>query len=96
MEPWRGDTPSYDSGAWRRVLEESDLFAPGGESHVAWEQPTDPGAWSDRVASVSFIAALTGVDRTRVLDQVRAVAAATPAPLALRYVADVYLFTGTT
>ncbi len=92
-EPWRGDTPSYDSGAWRRVFEDGDLFAPGGESHVAWEQPTDPGGVVDRVASVSFIAALTGADRTRFLDDVRAVAAATPAPLALRYVADVFLFT---
>jgi ubiquinone/menaquinone biosynthesis C-methylase UbiE len=93
MEPLRGDTPSYNTGAWRHVLESDELFAAGREYHVPWRQRVDVDGVADRVASVSFIAALSPRDRTRFLDQVRAAASAVAPPLALVYVADVFAFT---
>ena len=92
MEPWRGDTPSYDSGQWRRALEPFDLFGPGGEFHVPWRQPVDVDGVADRVASVSFIAVMSDTNRSRLLDDVRALAAEMPPPLSLAYVADVFTY----
>jgi hypothetical protein len=47
---------------------------------------------ADRVASVSFIAALPEAERARLLDRVRAVASEMDPPLALPYVADVFAY----
>jgi SAM-dependent methyltransferase len=93
MEPFRGDTPSYDSGDWRGVLTSEEWFRPAGEFHLGWRQPVDVDGVADRVASVSFIAGLAPGDRARLLDQVRQVASATEPPLALTYEADVFAFT---
>jgi SAM-dependent methyltransferase len=92
MEPLRGDTPSYDTGQWREALEPDDLFAAGGETHVPWRQPVDIDGVADRVASVSFIAALPGDERARLLDELRAVASEMAPPLSLSYVADVFVY----
>jgi SAM-dependent methyltransferase len=93
MEPWRGDTPSYDSGAWRDVLQPARLLAATAETHVPWRQPVDIEGVADRVASISFIAAMDRSDRERLLDQVRVAAADVAPPLELAYVADVFVFT---
>lgn len=78
MEPFEGDAPRYDHGEWRRVFP-----APGfGElrertfphAHIG---PPDQ-VIVDRVASVSFIAALDESSRARVLEQVRDLIARTP------------------
>jgi ubiquinone/menaquinone biosynthesis C-methylase UbiE len=92
MAPARGETPQYDTGAWRRALEPGDLFAPEGEFHWSWRQPVDVEGVADRVASVSFIAALPEAERARLLDRVRAVASEMDPPLALPYVADVFAY----
>ncbi len=93
MEPLRGDTPSYDTGAWRRAVEPGDLFTSEQELHVSWRQPVDVDGVADRVASVSFIAALPAGDRSRVLDRIRALASEMPPPLTLAYTADAFVFT---
>jgi len=93
MEPFRGDTPSYDSGAWRDAFASEEWFTPAGEFHLGWRQPVDVDGVADRVASVSFIAGLDPDDRARLLDRVRQVASATEPPLALTYEADVFAFT---
>jgi hypothetical protein len=69
-----------------------DLFTAGGEFQVPWRQPVDVDGVADRVASVSFIAALPDDERDRVLDRIRAVASEMEGPLALEYVADVFVF----
>ncbi len=92
MEPLRGDTPSYNTGEWRHVFDDGELFATGEEFHWSWRQPVDVEGVADRVASISFIAALAADDRSRFLDRVRAVAAEIEAPLTLAYVADVFVF----
>jgi SAM-dependent methyltransferase len=92
MEPQRDDTPSYDTGSWREALAPQTLFAAPDEVHVSWRQPVDVEGVADRVASVSFIAALADDDRSRLLDRVRATAAARPAPLSLAYTTDVFVY----
>jgi ubiquinone/menaquinone biosynthesis C-methylase UbiE len=92
MEPMRQGTPSYNTGQWRQALEPGHLFAAEGELHVPWRQPTDVEGVADRVASVSFIAALPEGDRRRLLDRLRGVASAMAAPLSFSYVADVFVF----
>lgn len=92
MEPSRGDTPSYTTGLWRGALEPGGPFTGRGEEHVSWRQPVDVEAVADRVASVSFIAAMAPGDRARLLDRVRAVASEVTPPLSLAYVADVYIW----
>jgi SAM-dependent methyltransferase len=93
MEPERAGTPSYETGVWRRALEPGDLFEVADEFHVRWSQPTDVEGVADRVASVSFIAAMAPADRDRLLDRVRAEAGALDRPLAFSYEADVFTFT---
>jgi SAM-dependent methyltransferase len=95
MSPWRGSTPSHESGAWRRALEQgvgAELFAPEAEAHVPWRQLLDVEGVVARVASVSFVAALAAPERARLLDDVRAAAGAFPPPPALPYVADAYCY----
>jgi SAM-dependent methyltransferase len=79
MAPFEGDAPRYDHGEWRGVFP-----APGfgtlheksfAHSHVGPPEQVIV----DRVASVSFIAALDAPARERVLDQARVLIAATPA-----------------
>jgi hypothetical protein len=92
MEPLRGDTPSYNTGEWRRALAPAHLFAAGGEIQVPWRQPVDVDGVADRVASVSFIAALPDGEKAEVLDRIRTVASELEGPLALEYVAEVFVF----
>jgi ubiquinone/menaquinone biosynthesis C-methylase UbiE len=92
LEPVRGETPSYVTGAWRRAFDAGDRFCPAGTTHVAWRQPVDVDGAVARVASVSFVAALPDDDRARLLDRVRGVALATAPPMALAYTTDVYCY----
>jgi hypothetical protein len=91
MEPLRDGTPSYDTGSWRDALAPETHFGAPDEVHVSWRQPVDVEGVADRVASVSFIAALAADDKSRLLDRVRATASALPAPLSLAYTADVFV-----
>jgi SAM-dependent methyltransferase len=91
MEPYEGDAPRYDHGEWRRVFP-----APGfGElreraiPHAHIGPPEQ--VILDRVASVSFIAALDDATRARVLDEVRALIDSTPALAAHREVSFPYV-----
>lgn len=79
MAAYEGDAPRYDNGEWRTVFP-----APGfGElqersfPHVHVGPPEQ--VIVERVASVSFIAALDERSRARVLGEVRALIDATPA-----------------
>jgi SAM-dependent methyltransferase len=89
-EPLRGSTPSLGSGEWRGVFEGSSLFRPVSERKVAFELPLDPDTFIDRIASVSFIAALDDAPRSGLLERVRQLAAEHPEPWS--YVAEAYVF----
>lgn len=90
IEPYREGTPSLGSGAWRGPLERSPLFAPVGELKVPFEQRLDAEHFVDRIASISFIAALDPGERDGVLTRVRELAGRHPEPLA--YDSEVYVF----
>jgi SAM-dependent methyltransferase len=78
MTPYESDAPRYYKGEWRRVFP-----APGfGELHEQSFRHVHVGSPEqvivDRVASVSFIAALDESTRGQVLERVRGLIAATP------------------
>ena len=78
MAPYEGDTPRYQSGAWR-VLFPGNGFGPLSErrfSHVHTGSPAR--IIVDRILSVSFIAALPPAERDRVAARLWELIAATP------------------
>ena len=65
VAPHRGDAPSYRS----HPFDGAPLFSPAGNMQTRW---THTAEVAQRVASISFIAALPDAERERVLDQARA------------------------
>ncbi len=92
VNPWRGDTPTHGNGAWRGAFEKTGAFTLAAERHVPFEQPLQATQLLNQVASISFIAALDENRRLEVLAEVRALTATVPAPLALSYVTDVFVY----
>jgi SAM-dependent methyltransferase len=79
IAPYEGDAPRYDGGEWRKVFP-AQGFGPLHETPFPHAHTGAPErVIVDRVASISFIAALDPPERRRLLDQVRALIAATPA-----------------
>jgi SAM-dependent methyltransferase len=78
MTPYEGDAPRYSNDEWRRLFP-APGFGELRERAFAHEHTGPPEqVIVDRVASVSFIAALEEATHRRVLDEVRALIAATP------------------
>jgi SAM-dependent methyltransferase len=92
IEPYHGDTPRHQRGAWRPPLESSTLFTPVAELEVPYEQELNVDAVVDRVASISFIGALPESDRTDVLGRVRELASEQAAPLRLGYTTEAFAY----
>lgn len=88
VAPWRGDVPAHRSERWRQAFATSQLWAPAQEAEFPNVQSMDREGPVARVASISFIAALPDADRTRVLDQVRALVATCPEPIELAHVCE--------
>ena len=76
IAPYRGHTPALRTNAWRAAFERTELFGPLEAHAFPNEQSLDADGLADRVASISFIAALDDAERTRVLRAVRALAGA--------------------
>lgn len=76
IAPYRGHTPALRTNAWRAAFECTELFGPLEAHAFPNEQSLDADGLADRVASISFIAALDDAERTRVLRAVRALAGA--------------------
>jgi SAM-dependent methyltransferase len=78
MSPYEGDAPRYYRGEWRHVFPARG-FGELREKNFPHAHIGPPEqVIVDRVASVSFIAALDAATRRRVLDGVRGLIAATP------------------
>jgi SAM-dependent methyltransferase len=92
IEPYHGDTPRHQRGAWRPPLESSALFTPVAELEVPYEQELDSEGVVDRVGSTSFVAALPEPERADVLGRVRALAVGWPEPLRLGYTTEAYVY----
>jgi SAM-dependent methyltransferase len=100
MEPHRGDAPAYRTGKWREAFEGTRLFEPLRQAEVAHVHHLTPDRVLARVASVSFIAALPGAERERVLGEVRELLATDPdtrdrAQIELPYRTEIFWTYGT-
>ncbi|MBV9047699.1 MAG: class I SAM-dependent methyltransferase [Solirubrobacterales bacterium] len=92
IEPYHHDTPSHRSGAWQRALQASDLFTPTHELKVPFEQVLTPNQFVDRIASISFIAALPDRDRRAPIEAIRRLAVSSGERIALGYVTEVFVY----
>jgi len=99
--PYEGEggvkIPRFRHGTWKRALDESTLFTPAGEDAMDYAEPMTVERLVDRVDSTSFIAALPEDERTKVDDQVRALAAEHPdlkgrETFEFPYVTEVYVY----
>lgn len=77
--PYEGEggvkIPRFRHGTWKRALDESTLFTPVADETMEHAESMTVERLVDRVESTSFIAALPEGERTKVDDQVRALAA---------------------
>jgi hypothetical protein len=93
-----GSAPRYRTGAWRAAFDSArDLFRPLEEDRFRHVHPLSPEGVVERVASVSFIAAMEERERAEVVAEVRALLATHPATagkdeLPLAYLTDVFLW----
>ncbi|MBD2001308.1 methyltransferase domain-containing protein [Leptolyngbya sp. FACHB-541] len=71
ITPHEGDAPRYRTGQWRTAFEQTDLFTPLETQIFSYAHQYDLDAAIDRVASISFIAALNAQTQQTVLRQVR-------------------------
>ena len=78
MSPHEGDAPRYDHGEWRAVFPARGFSALRERSYAHSHVGPAEVVIVDRVASVSFIAALDVAARGAVLDEVRALIATKP------------------
>ena len=74
VEPYRAGTPTHRLDVWRAAFDRTSLFARLSEHELPNEQRLDAGGMEARVGSISFIAALDGPERRRVLERARAIA----------------------
>jgi SAM-dependent methyltransferase len=88
----RRSAPSEHEQPWRASIAASPRFAAGELRSFAWEQPHTASELSERVASVSFVAALDEGERAPLLARVRALVAGEPEPFPFRYRTDVYVY----
>src|SRR5579884_194726 len=89
-EPLRGSTPSVGRGDWRVALADSRLFTVHREHTVKFEVRVDHDTFVDRIASISFVAALEEAQRRQVLDRVHALAREHPEPWS--YVTEIHVY----
>jgi SAM-dependent methyltransferase len=92
IEPHRGDTPSHYQSPWRQPLQSSGLFTTVAEVEVPFEQVLDADGLVDRIASISFVAALPAPERGGVVGRIRDLAARSPQPIRLEYHTEVYVY----
>lgn len=72
IEPLRGAAPRQAAGAWREAFAHTDLFGPLHRRRFRLAHEVDREAVVERVASISFVAALPAAERNRVFAEVRA------------------------
>ncbi len=67
----QGSTPQYKTKNWQKDFQETKLFSPLQNRQFSYLQKGDVETVVDRVASVSFISALSVEERDKVLAEVR-------------------------
>jgi SAM-dependent methyltransferase len=91
LETVRNDVPGQVLGAWRAPLERSPLFGVPGVRRFPYAQQFTTGDLCDRVASISYVAALSSIHREELLVRVGAVTYGLEEPFAFPYETEVHL-----
>jgi SAM-dependent methyltransferase len=71
LDPHRGSTPAHRKKQWRKAFEETSFFEPAGTRRFPHRQALDVEGLVDRIASISFVAALPTGELETVLSAVR-------------------------
>jgi SAM-dependent methyltransferase len=91
LRPIRGTVATQLESGWRKPLERSPLFGPVEERDFRYEQRFAADDLCDRVASTSFVAALSPVEREELMVRVRALTHGLVEPFPFRYKTEVYV-----
>jgi SAM-dependent methyltransferase len=91
LAPRRDFVIGQQDGRWRAPLAESPLFGRSAVAEFPYEQRFTTDELCDRVASTSFVAAMTPVERDALLVEVRALTYGVPEPFPFPYVTEVHV-----
>jgi SAM-dependent methyltransferase len=91
LQPLRDGVPGQVAGAWREPLERSRLFGSAVVREFTYEQRFTTDDLCDRVASTSFVAAMSALDREELLVRVRALTHGIEEPFAFPYKTEVHV-----
>jgi SAM-dependent methyltransferase len=89
LKPLRGYVIGQQEGYWRAPLAESKLFGEPVIGDFSYEQRFTTDDLCDRVASTSFVAAMSAVEREELLVRVRALAYGLGEPFPFPYLTEV-------
>lgn len=92
LAPLRAEVPGQHLGAWRAPIDASPLFGPATVGCFGYEQSYTVDDLCDRVASTSFVAVLSPVERDALLVRVRALAYGREEPFPFPYRTEVHVF----
>jgi SAM-dependent methyltransferase len=91
LQPLRGYVIGQQEGYWRAPLAESRLFDDSTVANFSFEQRFTTDDLCDRVASTSFVAAMSAVEREELLVRVHALAHGRKEPFPFPYLTEVHL-----
>jgi SAM-dependent methyltransferase len=91
LAPYRRQAPSEHEQPWRAALAASPFFGPFELRSFAWDASSTAPELRERIASVSFVAALSPAEREALLDRVEQLARTRGEPFPFRYRTDVYV-----
>lgn len=91
LAPLRGEVESQELGAWRPFIEGSLLFGAAETATFAYVQRFTVRDLEERVASTSFVAAMSEADRAALLKRVRELARGRETPFPFPYRSDVWV-----
>lgn len=89
LQSHRAETPLQLLGTWRAPLSRSPLFGPELTGAFRYEQRFTTDDLCERVASTSFVAAMSPIDREELLVRVRALTHGIQEPFAFPYKTEV-------
>ncbi len=95
IDPHEGGAPRYKTMNWKKAFVETNLFSRLQLQHFSYSQVGTVETIVDRIGSISFISALSEVDKQKVLTQVRNLVQSHPdtksrSEVKLPYRTDVY------
>ncbi|HEY6961967.1 MAG TPA: methyltransferase domain-containing protein [Gaiellaceae bacterium] len=91
LAPLRAEQPLQQQGTWREPIARSPLFGDGEVREFRYAQLFTEDDLAARVASTSFVAAMSPLDRDALLARVRALAVGFEQPFPFPYVTEVHL-----